>query len=374
MPPRLKKLTSYEFWRTGLGGRIPPAFDLVKSRRLAGLPVKSAPDWQALIQDILDPLIPENSQVALFDFPNYSNVGDSAIWLGEEAYLRRREDLSLTVVEDCGVRHRRLPELRPSAVVLIQGGGNLGDLWPHHQALRETIVGHYQNQRIIQLPQSIYFGEPINEERSRRIFGAHGDFHLLVRDQASLEWGQRLHDGPTQLCPDMALCLGPLSRTREPSHDIVALLRTDKETATSNGSREHMRDAVIADWLEEPSSLIRRITRRFERLQSEYPRRLASLYGIKRRLYHRLARERLQRGCDILSSGRVVITDRLHAHILCTLMDIPHVVLDNSYRKIGNFRDAWETGAGLCETASNLVEANSKAGKLLGAFPVGSAS
>ena len=337
------------------------------------LPIRSAPEWGALIQGILDPLIPENSQVALFDFPNHPNVGDSAIWLGEEAYLKRREDARVIVVDDCGIRHRRLPELPRSAVVLLHGGGNLGDLWPRHQALRETLIRNYHSHRIIQLPQSIYFGARANEERCRRVFGAHRDFHLLVRDQASLEWGQRLHDGPTRLCPDMALCLGPLPRrTREPCHDIVALLRTDKETVTNIGSRQHTGDAVIVDWLEEPPSLIKRITRRFGRLQSEYPRRLAGLYGIKRRLYHRLARERLQRGCDILSSGRVVITDRLHAHILCTLMDIPHVVLDNSYRKIGNFRDAWDTGRGLCKTASSLDEAKNKARTLLDASPGGS--
>jgi len=73
----------------------------------------------------------------------------------------------------------------------------------------------------------------------------------------------------------------------------------------------------------------------------------------------------MQRGEVILSSGKVVITDRLHAHILCTLLDIPHVVLDNSYRKIGNFRDAWGTGGDKCLTAENLDEAMQKAKELL---------
>ena len=34
-------------------------------------------------------------------------------------------------------------------------------------------------------------------------------------------------------------------------------------------------------------------------------------------------------GFMYLSRGRVVATDRLHGHILSTLMDIPHVLIDN---------------------------------------------
>jgi exopolysaccharide biosynthesis protein PssK len=40
-----------------------------------------------------------------------------------------------------------------------------------------------------------------------------------------------------------------------------------------------------------------------------------------------------------------VITDRLHAHILCLLMDIPHVVVDNSYGKVRSFVETWTAGA-----------------------------
>ncbi len=47
------------------------------------------------------------------------------------------------------------------------------------------------------------------------------------------------------------------------------------------------------------------------------------------------------RGCDILSRGRVVVTDRLHGHLLALLMDIPHVVLDNSYGKLRTMYETW---------------------------------
>jgi pyruvyl transferase EpsO len=47
----------------------------------------------------------------------------------------------------------------------------------------------------------------------------------------------------------------------------------------------------------------------------------------------------------MLSCGRIVVSDRLHAHILCLLMGIPHVLVDNSYGKVKSFFAAWTKDA-----------------------------
>jgi exopolysaccharide biosynthesis predicted pyruvyltransferase EpsI len=46
----------------------------------------------------------------------------------------------------------------------------------------------------------------------------------------------------------------------------------------------------------------------------------------------------------LISAGRVVVTDRLHGHILCLLLGLPHVLLDNAYGKISNFHRMWTDG------------------------------
>src|SRR3546814_18201876 len=43
---------------------------------------------QKVIKDTLSAIIP-TGPLALVDYPDHSNVGDSAIWLGEIAYLER---------------------------------------------------------------------------------------------------------------------------------------------------------------------------------------------------------------------------------------------------------------------------------------------
>lgn len=307
------------------------------------------------VHQVLGSWIPHGRPVALLDFPNYGNVGDSAIWLGQLSYLQTyRKDCQVIWVSDAGLRHwPALPEFPAGTVILLSGGGNLGDVWPVHQVHRERVIRHYVNHRIIQLPQSIHFQSAANQRRCEDVFTAHPDLILLARDLESLGLASRLNRGRAHLCPDMALALGRLNRSDTPRHACVALLRKDKESvlvAEDTDVSEAGFDLRVTDWCTEPVTLAQRL----ERLLSRYPQRGRRL---RPPLYRLLARERVRRGCRLLQSGRCVITDRLHAHLLCTLLEIPHVVLDNSYRKIGRFREVWDTGAGLCLVAGSVEEA-----------------
>ena len=318
------------------------------------------------IHSTIKHLVRKGSSVALFDFPNYPNVGDSAIWLGQELYFNKFINAEIVAVDGCDLIGRSLPVLPPSTIVLIQGGGNFGDLYLHHQALREKLVSHYVDHRIIQLPQSIHFQDNNKKTQCRTILNKHKDFHLLVRDHDSLAQARELHDGLSYLCPDMALCLGARQRPVPPTYDIVCLLRTDKEKVPGELKDLQKKGSVlIADWLEEPDSFMKKTVSCVEKLLALYPRRMIMLYKYKRHFYHLLAKERFVRGERLLSSGKVVITDRLHGHIMSTLLNIPHVVLDNNYGKIRNFRDAWGTGGSKCLAAECLDDAFEKAKGLL---------
>ncbi len=325
----------------------------------------ASPNYREQIHRVIGPLIPDGSPLALFDFPSYCNVGDNAIWLGESDYLKSQHPGSPVVwVADTSSANRDdLPKLPADCVILIQGGGNFGDLWPHHQALRERLVKHYRDHRIIQFPQSIHFENPANQDRCREVLATHHDFHLLVRDKVSLSLANELNSGKSCLCPDMALQLGRISLPARQKHEIFGLMRTDREKATCSEYAALPSDCVVADWVNQELGVGLSMEASAYKLLTLYPRRLRLIREIQfvqkglRYHYDRLAQRYVQGGCALLGSGRVVITDRLHAHILCSLMGIPHVVLDNSYRKIKNLRDAWHTGEGLCQSAKTITEA-----------------
>jgi pyruvyl transferase EpsO len=52
--------------------------------------------------------------------------------------------------------------------IILQGGGNLGDIWHHHQRFKESIIKGYPNQPIIILPQTIYFRDAKKLDRSKK--------------------------------------------------------------------------------------------------------------------------------------------------------------------------------------------------------------
>lgn len=299
---------------------------------------------RAQLYQSLDPLIPVGSACALLDFPNHSNVGDSAIWLGEIAYLKRRNCRIRYVCDEYNYNPHALRDAVGSNTILIHGGGNFGDLWPQHQKLLERVVRDFPDNRIIQLPQSIHFSEAENLEHSRTVFSQHQDFHLLVRDAASLNFARQHYSNSVYLCPDMALMLDlqPLS-SRPKTTDVVILSRTDKEKASSLSveaisSSEHL----VVDWLEEPVPS-------FEWLYHWAHRRLGWNSKVPRSILNQLvlvaanamAHQRLARGLDILGQGNVVVTDRLHAMILGWLGKNPVFFVDNSYGKLSNLVETW---------------------------------
>src|SRR3546814_10528562 len=91
------------------------------------------------------------------------------------------------------------------------------------------------------------------------------------------------------------------------------------------------------DWLEEDPAQKRRLrlSLKLGRLFNRDP------MAQRAARQQRLAEWRFQRGLAMLAAGELVVTDRLHAHILSPLLDIPPVLLDNSYGKVAGFADQW---------------------------------
>jgi len=317
------------------------------------------------IEQALNPRIPQNSRVALIDFPNHANVGDSAIWLGERAMLKK---FKLKDTYNCDWRTYSISHMAQritdDTIILIQGGGNVGDIWPEAQEFREAIITGFPNNSIVQLPQSISFSDASNLQRAKEVFENHPKFTLFIRDKPSLAFAKENFKCSIALCPDMAFQLGSLPRPNSPSKKVVWLLRTDKE---SKGFTEQAREMGLepCDWLSETANFekVNRVITGLWKPGQDIWRRLDFCTGP---IYDLTAQARLTRGLQILSAGETVVTDRLHVHILCVLMGIPHVILDNSYGKVKNYFDTWMTGSSLVHVADSLPKAQELIDALIG--------
>jgi len=327
---------------------------------------------QETIERVLGPFVAPGSRAALLHFPNHGNAGDSAIWLGERKYLARAGIRLLYAAEAQTYSAESLRRALGDGTIFLSGGGDLGDVWPEVQHMREDVIRSFPDRRIVQLPQSVNFTRRSTLDRARRTFNEHPDLTLLVRDRRSLEIARDEFGVRTLLCPDMAFALGPLVRAGSPRYEVLWLARRDRESA-ARAVAQLGRGVVRTDWLKDErrwsarrlqDSLAFRGPRFLGRRADGSPRLSRPMMRLLLRTYDAAARYRLGRGCRLLGRGRVVITDRLHGHILSLMMGIPHVLVDDRYGKVRAFHDTWTGESPFVEAADDPFEAVERATRM----------
>jgi pyruvyl transferase EpsO len=281
--------------------------------------------------------------VALLDFPNYANVGDSLIWLGQLAALRTLgvRIRYIATAESFSWRelNRRLPQHAP---ILFSGGGNLGDQYPRIQDFRSRVLRESSQRPFVQLPQSIHFRSDFEEEGFFETVRRHSAATLLVRDQESATLATSF-GVQALLCPDAAFCLGPIPAPEAVQPQVV-LLRTDEETTSRFDSLLAGHHGSAVDWIRVPHpgvhSYLCDLT-----FVAESRRMFPLVAPFLGLIYSILPRARYAFGKQTLARGEVLVTDRLHGHILATLMGMPNVLLDNNYGKLARFHRDWTSNS-----------------------------
>jgi exopolysaccharide biosynthesis predicted pyruvyltransferase EpsI len=307
---------------------------------------------QSRIHQSLGALIARGERFAILDFPDIRNCGDSAIWLGEIAYLDRHGLGTPAYVSRIGDFDKAaLERAVPSGPIFIHGGGNFGDIWIGHQNFRERIIGLFPERPIVQFPQSIHYDSAQRAKQTARIIGRHKRFTLLVRDEESRHYAEKAFDCRVILCPDMAFCIGAVDKTH-PSLPILAMLRADKERVSREPSPIPA-DIPVEDWITESALKVRmaKVAGAAKALLNGRPQ------DMRYQLLHAAANNRFNRGIHQLARAETLITDRLHVHICSILLGLPHAVLDNSYGKIRRFMDAFSGGSGLSYRAQSIADA-----------------
>lgn len=317
---------------------------------------------------------------ALLDYPDYLNLGDHLIWLGSVLYLTEIKQTKIAYAASVKqFSHQEIEEKIGQGPIFLNGGGNLGDLWGESQPFRENIIARYSDRPIVILPQSIYFKDPQNLQKTAKIFNHHPNLTIFVRDHLSYEIATRNFDNcKIILAPDMAFQLVNglnVSAPKKQENSILYLCRDDRElnpSFTAHKLQKKISNLVVEDWKSyqwvlgvEKNKLIRGIV---TWIREGWQRGLATpkewLFRQRWLASHPYT-EKFQKldyahlhspSWNFIHSAiyqlqpyPLVLTNRLHAHILSILLNKPNVLLPNAYHKNSLFYQTWTSELNFCQ-------------------------
>lgn len=307
------------------------------------------------IEEKLTPLI--DNDYVLLDLPYYDNIGDTLIWEGTREFLGKLPHKCLYYASKDSFRYKKMPL---DVVILLQGGGNFGDLYRQHSEFRKKIIFLYPDNKIIILPQSVFYQTNQYVADDARVYSSHKNLYICARELYSFDYLERHFQNKCLLVPDMAFYLDVAKyRALDNENRILYLRRKDKELASDTTYLQVPQNAEVHDWPTYEQSF-----RKAELVEKTCYKiaRLMNLLGVrdsykvkvddwKRNYFYR--KFYVQVGIDFLSPYSIIYTTRLHVMILGLLLGKKLFLINNSSGKVINYYATWLKGLDNVNVISN---------------------
>lgn len=283
------------------------------------------------------------------DVPVYENAGDLLIMLGTRRFF---EANNIRVRGLYTFFNYRAKDLKSDVAIVFQGGGNFGDLYEGPQNIRSHCIQKFKENRIVILPQTIHFENIENFKKCCALYRQHKDLHIFVRDAESYKLASQMTDN-VYLSPDMAHHLWPYSALQRPGKGVLAFIRTDDESKNKISFPDNQIN-LQTDW---PEFLLKyklkvKIIHYLLVVSSRF-KFSAKIDQFLMSRWIELAEVICSDAANLFSKYSLIITDRLHGHILACLVSRKNILHDNSYGKNSNYSSSWTV-------ASDIVEVFSK--------------
>ena len=259
----------------------------------------------------------------------YQNLGDMALTYAQKRFIETTLPDYEVLLFPSTHTYSRMKALKrivgPTDIVTTIAGGNMDDVYPSLENARRYVVRSFPKNPIISFPQTIAFTDTPSGKRalrrSARTYRAHPRLTVFGREPRTLELMRSgLAGTRIESSPDIVLSLSNEARPQERS-GMMLTVRNDKEVLLTSGERTLIRDVIRA----KTDDIIVRDTVNVD------------LEDCQSETFEKTLRE----FWSLLSSRRVVVTDRLHCMIFCVITGTPVVVLSNSNHKIKGTYEAW---------------------------------
>ena len=254
--------------------------------------------------------------------PSHGNLGDQAIVYAQRRFLADAlPDFSVFEVQRYQyelAREKLQGMIRPSDVILVDGGGNVGTLWPEENDKINDIVRRFRDQTVLVFPQTAYFEDTEDgrscEQETSAAYRSNPNLVYFSRDWGTFETiGELSPETPNQYMPDIVPYIENAPFSTERSGALLCL-RDDKERTLSDGIAES-------------------IGRLLDELGFE-ARRTSTVVANPTRIHEGNRESVLAEKWVEFASASLVITDRLHGMFFSAITGTPCVAIDNVSHKV----------------------------------------
>lgn len=256
--------------------------------------------------------------VVLLASPLHPNCGDLAIIQAEKEFFKKyfpnyfvSEIFYDQLLQDF---NNRVKSIKKSDLLILPGGGNMGDLWYGEEEIRIKLVKALPKNKFVSFPQSVYFSNtPDGNEKlklSKTIYENHKNIFFFLRDKKSYDYFKNNFNCKCALVPDIVLSLNKNYLFNR--NGIILCLRKDKEATLKKAVKER-----IEGFLTENGQSILYLDTLTQEQVTKYN-----------------TGEIVENKLKEFAKAKLVITDRLHGMIFSAITGTPCIAFNNSYGKV----------------------------------------
>lgn len=249
--------------------------------------------------------------------PTHGNLGDHAIAKAVIVMLNElnAKYMEVTTNELVLLEKFGMLKVMNGHPILVNGGGNLGTLWPKVERVFRAVITSNPDSKIICLPNTIFYEQSEAGERemelSKRIYNAHPSLKLCARERISYEFMKPVYNDVV-LVPDMVLSLNESKENTDRSGCLLCL-RKDIEKTRSD---------------DEEQAVLEQVRQMFGDRVSDSDMVIAKPVPIEQR------ETELEKKFDEFRHAELVVTDRLHGMLFCAITGTPCIVINSKSPKV----------------------------------------
>lgn len=264
--------------------------------------------------------VKEKKKIIYLLSPRHGNLGDQAIAYASLKFLKDNfSEYEIVELErdEIYTYYKAIKDiLNKDDIIVLHGGGNLGNLYLREENVRRFIIKNFQENKLLSMTQTISFSEDEEGkkelEKTKKIYNENTNLTLLAREDKSYNKMKEVFTNPVFEVPDIVFYLENMYQDNLNDRDgIMTCLRADIESIWA-----HKKERFLKDLEDNYNNVFCYDTVVYREIpEEERENELLDIWGKYRK-------------------HKVVITDRLHGMIFAYITKTPCIVLKSLDHKV----------------------------------------